>query len=397
MKRGMLQLPWTSETVPHAVLDILRGCNIRCRDCYNLQPDHSKPLAEIEAQLDALMRLRKLQSVSIVGGEITLHPGLVEIVRQVRRRGLFVELFTNGVLLNNDLLARLKQAGTNVIFLHIEPQQRRPDLQAESTDQDLKRLRQEKASLIAAHGIEVGLTVTAYPDKPREIEDAVAFALESPHISYLLVTLWRDVSRMPAITGDLTAGMFCSSDKIQPAAQREARPEELCRWLEQRFGIAPFAFLGSNLDQAEPRWLSCLTVTAHRNGELLQQRSLRPSWVERGFLEVSRKLTGRYPFYQKQHSLQTAFHLLLNGLAGGNISGNLKLLGSAIQPRVRLAVKRFLFQWPATFDESGRLIHCQCCPDAVVKDGRLVPLCISDLVANGKTAGRKTTLLPARA
>jgi hypothetical protein len=395
MKNGAMQLPWTSETVPHAVLDILRGCNIRCRDCYNLQPDHIKPLAEIEAQLDALMRLRKLQSVSIVGGEITLHPDLVEIVRRVRRRGLFVELFTNGVLLNDDLLARLKQAGANVIFLHIESQQRRPDLRAESTNEDLKRLRREKASMIAAHGIEAGLTVTAYPDKPHEIEDAVAFALESPHVCYLLVTLWRDVGRMPAITGDLAAGMLCSSDKIQSAVQREACPEELCRWLEQQFGIAPFAFLGSNLNQAEPRWLSYLTATTHRNGELLQQRSLRPTWVERCFLEISRKLTGRYPFYQRQRSWQTGFHLLLNGLAGGGIFGNLKLLIRATQPGGRIAAKRFLFQWPATFDESGRLIHCQCCPDAVLKDGHLVPLCISDLVANRKTAAQKTTLLPA--
>jgi hypothetical protein len=394
MKNGALQLPWTSETVPHAILDILRGCNIRCRDCYNLQPDHIKPLAEIEAQLDALMRLRKLQSVSIVGGEITLHPDLVEIVRRVRQRGLFVELFTNGVSLNNDLLVRLKQAGTNVIFLHIEPQQRRPDLPAEATGEDLKCLRQQKASLISAHGIEVGLTVTAYPDKPHEVEDAVAFALESPHVCYLLVTLWRDVSRMPAITGDLAAGMFSSSETNQPAVQREIRPEELCRWLEQRFRIAPFAFLGSNFNQTEPRWISFLTATAHRNGQLLQQRSLRPTWVERRFLEVSRKLKGRYPFYQKQRSWQTRFHLLLNGLAGGGISGNLKFLVRATRPGVRLAAKRFLFQWPATFDESGRVIHCQCCPDAVLKGGRLVPLCISDLAANGKTAGRKTTPLP---
>jgi MoaA/NifB/PqqE/SkfB family radical SAM enzyme len=97
MNASAMQLPWTMKNVPHAVLDILRGCNVRCRDCYNLQPDYIKPLAEIETQLDELLRLRQLHSVSIVGGEITLHPNLVEIVRRVRRRGLFVELFTNGV------------------------------------------------------------------------------------------------------------------------------------------------------------------------------------------------------------------------------------------------------------------------------------------------------------
>jgi len=85
MKRSPLRLPWNMDTVPHAVLDILRGCNIRCRDCYNLRPDRIQSLGEIEAQLDALTRLRKLQSLSIVGGEITLHPDLVEIVRRVHR------------------------------------------------------------------------------------------------------------------------------------------------------------------------------------------------------------------------------------------------------------------------------------------------------------------------
>ena len=395
MKPTPLQLPWTSETVPHAVLDILRGCNICCRDCYNLKPDYIKPLAEIEAQLDALMRLRKLHSVSLVGGEITLHPELVEVVRRVRQRGLFVELFTNGVALNDDLLARLKQAGANVIFLHIETDQRRPDLPAGATTEDLNRLREEKVALIAAHGIEAGLAVTAYPDKPGEVEDAVAFTLSSPHLCYLLVTWWRDVSRMPAITGDLTRGMFSNPKNVRaPAVQREVRPGQLCEWLEQKFGITPFAVLGSNLDSTEPRWMSFLTTTVHRNSELIQQHSLRPTWVEKMFLAASRKLTGRYPFYQKQNARQTGFHFLINGLASGNLLKQLKLLGCSMRPGACLAAKRLLFQWPATVDESGRVVHCECCPDAVLKDGHLVPLCISDLVTVEKINNPKTTLVP---
>ncbi|MEI8290879.1 MAG: radical SAM protein [Verrucomicrobiota bacterium] len=395
MKSKPLQLPWTSETVPHAVLDILRGCNIRCRDCYNIQPDHIRPLAEIEAQLDALMRLRKLHSVSLVGGEITLHPELVEIVRRVRQRGLFVELFTNGLALNDDLLARLKQAGANVIFLHIETDQRRPDLPARATLGDLNRLREEKVALIAAHGIEAGLAVTAYPDKPDEVEEAVAFTLASPHLCYLLVTWWRDVSRMPAITGDLSRGMLSNARNVHaPGLQREIHPGQLCEWLEQRFGITPFAILGSNLDLAEPRWMSFLTATVHRDSELIQQHSLRPTWVEKIFLAAARKLTGRYPFYQKQNSRQTGFHLLFNGLAGGSLGRQLKLLGHATRPGARLAAKRLLFQWPATVDASGRVVHCACCPDAVLKDGHLVPLCISDLVTVKRSHSLKITAVP---
>lgn len=397
MKNALLQLPWTAESVPHAILDILRGCDIRCRDCYNSLPDHVQPLNEIEAQLDALVRLRKLQSVSIVGGETTLHPDLVEIVRRVRRRGLFVELFTNGVGLNDALLARLKQAGVNLIFLHIEPNQQRPDLPAAATGEDLRCLRAERAARIAAHGIEVGLAVTAYPDKPSEVDEAVAFTLEAPHVCYLLVTWWRDVSRMPRIRGDLTLGMVAEPEQVQAfASQREIPPRELCEWLEQRFGLNPFAFLGSNLNPGDPRWLSFMVGTVHQQGKLARHHSLRPTWAERAFLEASRKLAGSYPFYQEQRPWQIGLHLLLNGLAGGGLARNLKLLGHASRPGARLGTKRLLFQWPATFDELGRVVHCRCCPDAVLKDGRLVPLCISDRITSSEPANSERPPVPAR-
>jgi hypothetical protein len=393
MKHTPLKLPWTLETVPHAILDILRDCNIRCRDCYNLQADQIKPLAEIEEQLDELMRLRKLQSVSIVGGEPTLHPDLTEIVRRVRQRGLFVELFTNGVNLSKDLLTRLKQAGANVIFLHIEPHQRRPDLPEDATAENVRQLRSKLVSLVAAHGIEVGLTVTAYSDKPEEVEEAVAFTLESPHVCYLLVTWWRDVSRMPAITGDLAKGMSSNPGGfLRIASKREIQPPEMCQWLERRFSVTPFAFLGSNLDSAEPRWLSFMVGTAHRQNELVQHHSLRPTWVEQTFMKASRKLNGRFPFYQQQRAWQTGFHLVLNGLASGSIGRNLKLIRHAIQPGGRLSAKRLLFQWPAAIDEQGRVVHCECCPDAVLKDGHLVPLCISDRVMATQSAGREKSV-----
>jgi hypothetical protein len=390
MNYPAFRLPWTTDTVPHAVLDILRGCNIRCRDCYNLRPDYIKTLEEIEEQLDTLMRLRKLDSVSIVGGEVTLHPDLVEIVRRVRQRGLFAELFTNGVDLDDRLLTQLKQAGVNVIFLHIEPSQRRPDLPTDATAKDLARLRVEKAALVAAHGIEVGLAVTAYPEKLEELEASIAFTLESPHVCYLLVTWWRDVRRMPNLTGDLTAGMVAGAEEVRSRCpQNEVRPLELCRWLEQRFQLAPFGFLGSNLDPTDPHWLSVMVTAVHQQGELSCRGSLRATWVERVFLEANRRLTGRYPFYQAQRPGLLRFHLLLNGLAGGGLSRNAELLKYANRPGAKLSAKRLLFQWPASLDKLGRVVHCQCCPDAVLKNGALVPLCISDRVTTRSLTGQE--------
>jgi len=155
--------------------------------------------------------------------------------------------------------------------------------------------------------------------------------------------------------------------------------------LETKHGLRPFGFIGSNLDAADRRWLSFIIGATHRRGELSCHKSLRPTWAEKAFLELLRKLTGRYPFYQSQRAGQFALHLLLNGLAGGGLAGNLKLLGRASLPGARLSAKRFLFQRPAAFDDRGRVVHCQCCPDAVVKNGGLVPLCISDQVVDAET------------
>ena len=159
--------------------------------------------------------------------------------------------------------------------------------------------------------------------------------------------------------------------------------------MQTKFGLGPFAFLGSNLDQADPRWLSFMVGSVHRGGELCFQRSLKPTPVEKAFLKLSMKLTGRYPFYQAQQAGRFAAHLLLNGLAGGGLAGNLKLLAHATQQGRRLQAKRLLFQWPATFDEQGRVVHCQCCPDAVMKGDQLVPLCISDRVVPGLSVAVK--------
>jgi len=91
-------------------------------------------------------------------------------------------------------------------------------------------------------------------------------------------------------------------------------------------------------------------------------------------------MTGRYPFYQKQRFFQTGLHLMLNGLVNGRLFRHLKLIGRACRSGGRLSAKRILFQWPASLDERGRVVHCAHCPDAVLKSGRLVPLCISDRV-----------------
>ena len=123
------RLPWKNKLVPHAVLDIQRGCDIACRACYNLTDARiPKPLDQIEKELDTLLKIRRLSSVSVVGGEVTLHPRLLDVVKLIKKRDLHVEILTNGLRVDYDFCLKLKLAGLDVLYFHIEKGQKRADL-----------------------------------------------------------------------------------------------------------------------------------------------------------------------------------------------------------------------------------------------------------------------------
>ena len=373
------RLPWQDHSVPHALLDILRGCDISCRACYNTHAPNAKSLDQLRHELSLLTRARCLDSIAIVGGEPTLHPGLCAIVRMIRAAGLSVELFTNGQRLDAPMLADLKAAGVNLIFLHIDAHQTRPDLPAHPTSGDLHNLRIAKAAAIAAAGIEVGLAITAYPDSLSDLATAVALTLASPHIHYLLVTLCRDTQAIGPLAGDLSTGLRGTPPALDGAADRALSNHLILPYLLEHFGLRPFAYIGSNLDPHDPRWLSYMIGTV-LGGPMPCNAPLQASALEPLFLRLYRLLRGRFPFYLPQAPAKFRLQLLLNAFLGGHFRSNLALLARSLRPGRTLYTKRLLIQYPAHLAPDGSLVHCAHCPDATIVNGRLIPICVSDLV-----------------
>lgn len=380
MKVDAWHLPWGRETVSHGILDINRGCNITCRACYNSLPPGFKSLPEIEAELKVLRSRRKLGHVSLVGGEVLLHPGLNEIIRFLKGGGLCVHLFTNGLLLDDGRLEEFRRAGLDIIYVHIDAGQSRPDLPANPTHEDLRRLWDEKTALIARHGIDVGLAMTAYADRLPDVREMVEYTIDSPHVNYLLVTLFRDTENITGLRGDVDGEM--RGALANPARERTDTLTnwEIIRLLDGELKLRPFAYLGSNRDREDPRWLSYLVAMRRDGAVRVVRHCLKASAFERIYCALSLRLAGKYPMYLRQSTAALVAQLVLNGLTGGKFWGNLKFLARACRPGGRLGAKRLLFQCPAQIEADGTLTHCRNCPDAVVKHGGLVPLCISDKV-----------------
>jgi MoaA/NifB/PqqE/SkfB family radical SAM enzyme len=97
-----------------------RRCNLSCTYCneYDKVSD-PVPLPEMLRRIDRLAELRT-SIVTLSGGEPMMHPGLDDIIRQIRRRGMIAGLITNGFYLGPERIRRLNAAGLEYLQISID-------------------------------------------------------------------------------------------------------------------------------------------------------------------------------------------------------------------------------------------------------------------------------------
>lgn len=353
-----IDLPWQGRNVPCAVLDVIRGCNARCAYCYNQDSPFVKPLEEVEREIDTLLGLRRLQALMISGGEPLLHPDILQIVQAVRSRGLMVILLTNGILLDEQMARRLRVAGCALCYLHVQPGQRRCDLPDPADRTSAVELLRRKAELLVASGIRAGCCFTLREDDSDGIarEAAVYFGI-------------------PALTNILFTTARSPEDFLKPDFPDMPIAELLGRFAA--FGLTPFASLSGKIDKARRRWFSFQVVELRRTDGTLRSRiCLRASYGEWLAMHIFRVLRGHYDFtLPPASSAALRIRLVLNALTGGSLRG----LALAFNFSGRLVHRNLALDVPPYRRPDGRIEHCEDCPGAILKSGRLRPLCLSDI------------------
>ena len=88
-------------------------CNLSCSFCFNraLPPLQDMPLDAYENMIGVLAHA-KVRTLDIIGGEPTMHPEIVGIIREAGAHGLHVNISTNGT--NLRLLAEIMRFGDAV-------------------------------------------------------------------------------------------------------------------------------------------------------------------------------------------------------------------------------------------------------------------------------------------
>ena len=86
----------------------LGGCNFACPYCHNgslVKMSSDAVMNEEELMTFLKSRLGRLQGVCVSGGEPTLHPELIELMKRIKSLGFQIKLDTNGT--NPEMLKRL--------------------------------------------------------------------------------------------------------------------------------------------------------------------------------------------------------------------------------------------------------------------------------------------------
>jgi len=162
------------------LLPVTQHCNLRCPICYaNAGPETAPkflPVADAVARM-RLAKQRGARTVSLTGGEATLHPELPGIIREARRLRLRVFLVTNGVRLAQEpaLAVELKRAGLSRVSLQFDTLNPATLHQLRGAD-DVAAKQQAARNVIAA-GLRLGLIATVTRHNLDELDALIGYGL----------------------------------------------------------------------------------------------------------------------------------------------------------------------------------------------------------------------------
>ncbi len=382
MIRKAIEMPWYGNSVPHGVLDVMRGCNISCRGCYNGRASGIKSPEQVKQELELMLSMRQLHTITLSGGEPALHPDIFEIIRYVRSRNLRVGMLTNGVLIDSEFVRRGRDVGLDLILFHIQSGQQRPDLPTNPDFVQLRKLRDAKGKIVVDGGLTPGLSMIAYRRELQEVRETVSEVLVSPYFNFLLVTGYADIASYGAVSGDIYSGMNTDQPVFTPNVNEHPDHVKQSHFIEllTSMGLEPFGFVGSSVDANNPRWLlySVATVRNHDGSTIVE--SLVPGIFDRLIIHATRLVLGRNVFFYKSYSSAFVFRLIVNALTGGRFYQNLSILLKCCKRGAMLVDKHMAFQQAPDICPDGRIVICRDCPDATILNGKMVPLCLSDMI-----------------
>lgn len=379
-----IPMPFGGKDVPHLLIEVNQACNLTCKACYKDKFGYTKPLPQVLDEIDLAVEQRNLDMITLAGGEPTLHPDLPAIIAHVTEKGIKTSLLTNGTLLTDERLRKYREAGLTRVALHVDTQQHRPDAPPGATsERDLNPLRTEIFERVARHGIHFGLVATLYQSNLRELPGLIEYALQSRHVSLVLMTCCKDLRPIVEALGHPDGP---SPDDFTPLLDEEVTCDEVAEILDRELDLQPLHYIESDRRVSEKRWLLYLGFVITGSDGAMDRLFLSSRY--RRLTELANTLQktfkGRYKFDMVPGRVESVLVTYLYGLMGldlRNYLSSLRFLSGLLRPRTAIHSKVFVFQQPPNLTADGQVELCKNCPDATIRNGQVVPVCMADILS----------------
>jgi molybdenum cofactor biosynthesis enzyme MoaA len=371
------RLPWNLTDNSISWLEPTAKCNLSCYGCYRNNEKIFKSMDVVREELNIFTRFRKSDGVSIAGGEPLLHPGIVDIVKEVKSRGMKPIINSNGLALTKDLLRELKNAGVYGFTFHIDSKQKRPGWKT-ANEVELNELRLHYAEMLAeAKNISCSFNSTVYEDTMHYIPEMLKWAHKHIDIVQVMVfILYRNADNT-----DFDFYIGPKKIEVQSMVYKASENEK------QRADIKAHEVY-EIIKNEYPEFDSC----AYLNGT---QKPDSFKWLLSGRFGTKEKIYG-YMGKKTMEIIQSGHHLLFDkylAYAEPRLTkkGKSMLLLAPFDKRLRKTAGRFmrnplnLFKrlpyqsimiiQPVDYLHDGRQNMCDGCPDITVWNGELVWSC----------------------
>jgi len=201
------------DCVPHVVAwNLTKRCNLECAHCYIAAGPHESAATELDtaaclAIVDQLLAVNPAPLIILSGGEPLLRQDLADIARYATVNGATVVVGTNGMLLTDERIAGLKQAGVRGVAVSVDSL--RPSYH-DNFRHGRGALADVQAALarLAAARLDFIVQTTVTKGNRAELERLVAWSAEQGAVSfncYFLVATGRGASLTDLAPADYEA------------------------------------------------------------------------------------------------------------------------------------------------------------------------------------------------
>ena len=383
--RTLYRLPWTLNDNILSWLEPTKRCNLYCEGCYSANaPGSDKSLAQVRADLDAFVRQRTVDSISIAGGDPLVHPEIVEIVRMIRTDyGLKPVLNTNGLALTRELLEQLAAAGLHGLTLHIDSSQNRPGWKGKN-ELELNPLRLEFAEMIAdVGGIGLAFNSTVFPHTLQYVPEMTRWAEAHIDLVHTMVFILFRTMRSKDFVYFADGKQVDGDDLVYHDQDRNPTPlkahDVVAKIREADPAFAPCAYLGGTKDPNSFKWL--LSGRLGWPGEVVGY--VGPKYMEM-VQSAHHMFAGRYLAYVQPELLSKGRSMLLGfspfdaGMRETAKAWAKRALRAPSKVTRPLHFQSILIIQPIDVLPDGGMNMCDGCPDMTVHDGELVWSCRLD-------------------